>query len=142
MSITSSNSIVMISIPGLFDVPQLLQGYSADDVFSTESINSAELSMGVDGVMSAGFVFVPIKQTFTLQADSLSNLLFDILYQSQQSIQEIYRIDGIIILPALFRKWSCRRGVLSNYPPLPDAGKTLKPRAFDITWESISGAPV
>jgi len=141
-SITAANSTLLLAITGLFPVPQKLQGYATDDIYSTEALESAEVQMGVDGVLSAGFVFVPVKQSYSLQADSNANAIFDAWYAAQQAQLELYRANATITLPAVGQKWAMTNGVLTSFPPMPDAGKTLKPRKFGITWERISPAPI
>ena len=71
-TITSANSVFTIVIAGLFPAPVQLQGYASDKAFTTEALDLAEVQMGVDGRMTAGFVPNPTKQTITLQADSPS----------------------------------------------------------------------
>ncbi|MGA1801484.1 phage tail fiber protein [Rhizobium sp. HT1-10] len=63
-SITSANAIITLTIPGLFNTPVQLQGFSADNIYESEVQEIAETSMGVDGKLSAGYVFNPINQTF------------------------------------------------------------------------------
>ena len=77
MSITSANAVLTLAIAQLFPVPQQLQGFGVDDVYDVPQIKSVEVMMGVDGVLSAGFVYVQIPQHITLQGDSASNLIFD-----------------------------------------------------------------
>lgn len=139
-SITAANATFLLTIPSVFPVPQQLQGFAADDIFSTDPLESAEILMGVDGKLSAGFVFVPPKQGIFLQADSPSNAIFDAWYAAQQTVKDIFFADGLVQLTSIGTKWALIRGVLSTYPPIPDAGKTLKPRRFGITWESVSPA--
>lgn len=135
-SITSANAVVMITIPGIFPAPVQLKGFAADDVYDTDSIESAETAMGVDGILSAGFVFVPVNQSYALQADSPSIAFFDAWWAAQQQTRDIYRANGLIMLRAVGKKWTMSRGVLTNYKPLPDAKKLLQPQKFKITWES------
>lgn len=140
-TITSANASIQISVPGLFPVPQLLQGFAADDIFGTEPLENGELSMGVDGILSAGFVFVPVKQFYNLQANSDSCQLFDDLYAAEQAAREKFAITGLVTLSSVQSQWVMTRGFMSNYPPVPDAGKVLKPRKFYITWTRIQRAP-
>lgn len=141
-TLTNANSSIQLSIAGLFSVPTKLQGYAADDVFSADPLNSSELAMGVDGKLSAGFVFVPVKWSITLQADSASNDIFDQWYAQQQTAKDLFEASGIVLLPTINRKWTMRKGFLTDYPPMPDGRKILQPRKYGITWESISPAPV
>ena len=139
-TITSANSVLMLKIDNLFPVPVPIQGFSADDIFGTEAIESAETSMGVDGNLSAGFVNAAVKWNITLQADSLSNLVFDNLYIAQKQVQEVYKIQGVVVLPGLGTKWEMKNGFMTSYQPLPDAKKVLQPRRYQITWESVNPA--
>ena len=140
-TITSANSIFTLAIIGLFDSPQRLQGFAADDICDTESVESAETVMGVDGILVAGVVYAPIKQTVMLQADSESTLLFDEWRRVEQSERVKYYATGVITFPSLNAVYTCTRGVLTHYSPISDAKKVLQPRKFGITWQSIHGMP-
>lgn len=140
-TITSANSILLISIAGLYDIPQQLQGFAADDVFDTEAIEPAETMMGVDGRLSAGWVPTPIKQNISLQADSDSIRIFENWVTAQKTAREVYEATGQVQLPSVRRKYAMVRGFLTSIPPTPAAKKVLQPRRFQITWESITSAP-
>jgi hypothetical protein len=141
-TITSANAIFMLSVTDVFDTPVQLQGFSADDVFDTEAVDPVEVLMGVDGVMSAGFVYVPIKQGITLQADSDSNDLFEEWYRQQQAGPDIFFAQATIRQPAISKAYTCSQGVLSTYPSMADAKKVLQPRKYGITWERVEPAPL
>jgi hypothetical protein len=136
-SITSANAVYLLSINALYNTAQQLQGFSADEIYATDPLESAEVLMGVDGILSAGFVYVPVKQMVSLQADSASNNIFENWWTSQQQIKDVYFATGIITLPSISKQFTLTQGVLSTFPPTPDAGKTLKPRKYGITWQSI-----
>jgi len=137
MSLTAANATILISVPGLFDVPQQLQQFAADEVYSTQSLKSAEVRMGVDGFLSGGFVYVEVVQGYTLQADSDSINIFDTWWASQQVAQDVFTASGLILLPTLGKKWTLRKGFLTDYQPLPEAKKLLEPQKFSITWERV-----
>jgi hypothetical protein len=141
-TLTAANSVYMLTIIGLFNVPQQLQGFAADEMFDTEAIENVELLMGVDGVLSAGWIPTMKKQTVTLQADSPSNALFDAWATAEESAREKYIAGGIIRLPALSTSYAMVRGFLSSYRPVPPAKKILQPRQYGITWGSILPAPI
>jgi hypothetical protein len=122
----------------LFPAPVQLQGYASDKAFTTEAINLAEIQMGVDGRMTAGYVFNPVPQTITLQADSPSKNIFTILVQSMKTAREIFYINGSISLPSTGEVFSLTRGILTNAKQIPDAQKVLQPVDYIITWESIN----
>ena len=137
MSLTAANATILISVPGLFDVPQQLQQFAADEVYSTQSLKSAEVRMGVDGFLSGGFVYVEVVQGYTLQADSDSINIFDTWWASQQVAQDVFTASGLILLPTLGKKWTLRKWFLTDYQPLPEAKKLLEPQKFSITWERV-----
>ena len=141
-TITSANAVYMLSVSGLFSTPIQLQGFSADDIFTTGPLASAETIMGLDGNLSGGFVFVPVVQNISLQADSASNGIFDQWWAAQQQAREVYIANGIITLTSIGTKWNMTRGFLTSYPPIPDAAKTLRPRRFAITWNQLAAVPV
>lgn len=141
MSITSANAILMLSQPILFPAPQQIQGFAADDVYDVDQIKSVETQMGVDGVLSAGFVYVEVTQNITLQADSLSNDFFDVWWTQMQAAQDTYPVTGIITLPSIATKFSQRQGYLTGYQPIPNAKRVLQPRRYQITWGRVSPSP-
>ena len=139
-SITGANAVVMLSVTSLFPIPQQLQGFAADDVYDNDSIDSVETSMGVDGNMAAGFVYVPIEQRYALQANSPSIVFFDQWWSAMQQVQDVYFGQGLIALPSISKKFIMTNGVLVGYKPLPDAKKLLQPQRFGIRWERLVAA--
>jgi hypothetical protein len=123
--ITGANAVFMLSITDLFPAPQQLQGFSSDDVFETDPLTSVETIMGVDGHMSAGFVFVEVKQNISIQADSDSNAIFEAWWGAQQVSRSVLFANGVIILTDVGTKWAMVNGVLSTFPPIPNAKKLL-----------------
>ena len=141
-NLTVVNSVILLSVDGLFPVAQQLQQFSAENIFETEEIEVAETSMGVDGTLSAGLVYVPISQSYNLQANSPSIATFDKIYQSQIAQKDVYKIQMSITIPALGTKYTMTNGFLKKYPPTANAHKIAQPRKFTIEWERISGAAV
>lgn len=140
-TLTAANSIIMLAVDTLFPVPQRLQGYATDDVTTLDSIEPTETSMGIDGRLSAGFVPVPIPQTISLQADSLSNDFFDQWASYERQVREKLVASGTIILPGTQAMYTLYRGFLRGYSPMPDAKRTLQSRRFSLVWERITVAP-
>jgi hypothetical protein len=137
MSITSANAILMISVPDLFPAPRQIQQFAADDVHDVDPQEVAEIMMGVDGVMTAGFVFSPVRQGISLMADSPSIAFFDQWNAAQRQIADIYFANGSVQYPGAKLKYNLSRGVLTTFPPISDAKKVLQPRKFIITWNQI-----
>lgn len=137
-TITSANSVFTLVIPGLFPAPVQLRGYATDKAFTTEALDLAEVQMGVDGRMTAGFTPNPTKQTITLQADSPSRDIFSVLIQAMKTAREVYYMSGSIALPSTGESFTLTRGILTNTKQIPDAQKVLQPMDFSISWESVS----
>lgn len=140
-TITAANAVLMLGVASLFPTPQQIQGFAADDVFDTEDLETAELSMGVDGRLSAGFVFNPVKQGFILQADSASNDFFESIFTAERTARDKFSLNGSVLLPAIGKNYTMTNGILSGYKPIADAKKFLQPRKFMITWESVLPSP-
>jgi len=137
-TITSANSVFTLVVAGLFPAPVQLQGYASDKAFTTEAVDLAEVQMGVDGRMTAGFVPNPVKQTITLQADSPSKDIFTAMIQAMKTAREVFYISGSIALPSTGESFTLTRGILTNAKQIPDAQKVLQPVEFQITWEAVS----
>ena len=140
-NITGAGVVLTLSIDTIFPVPVQLQGFGVDDVYDIPQIKSVETMMGVDGVLSAGFVYVQVPQHITLQGDSVSNAIFDAWNAQQQAGQTVYRCQGLIRLPSIATKFTQFNGALTGYKPAPAVKKLLQPRVYEITWESIAPAP-
>lgn len=136
-TITSSNSVVTISVPGLFPAPRQLQGYSADRAWTSNARVLAETQMGVDGRMTAGKVNNPVEQTFSLQGDSPSKTIFNEIARAMDQTGDVFYINGTILLPSTGESFVCSRGVLTSYKALPDASKVIDAMDYVITWESV-----
>jgi hypothetical protein len=141
-SITSVNATYMLAISGLFDAPVALQQFSAEDIFTTGALAATETSMGLDGVLSGGFVNVPVVQNISLQANSPSNDLFEQWHEQQQQAQDVYIANAIVVLKAIGKKYAMSRGFLTSYPPIADAARTLRLRRYAITWNICSPSNV
>ena len=140
-TLTGANASFTLSIPGVFTIPQPLQGFATDDSFATASIKRAEVLIGVDGIASGGFVNVLVPQTITLQSDSISCDLFDQWDAAQQALGDVVNASGTIILPSLGKKWDLVNGFLTDFKPIGDVKRLIGPRTFGLTWEGLTVAP-
>lgn len=140
-TLTAANAIIMLGVQNLFDSPKQIQGFSADDVTDLDGLAVGETSMGVDGRLSAGFVFNPITQNITIQADSESNDFFERWQQAERQRKEKYIAFGTILVKATGRRYTLTRGFLTTVSLMPAIRKTLQPRRFSLTWENVSPGP-
>lgn len=137
-TITSANSVLMISVPSLFPAPVQIQGYASDKAFAMDALDIAEVNMGVDGRMTAGFTPNPTKQTISLQADSPSKDIFETIVRSMKQAREIFYINASIALPSTGESFTLTRGVLTSIPQMPTAQKVLQPVDYVITWSEVT----
>lgn len=140
-TITSANAVITLTIPGLYNSPIQLKGFSADNIYTTDNQDITETSMGVDGVLSGGFVFTPVTQTISLQSDSTSNDLFSRWIAAQKASREVITANGRTTLSAIGRAFVSTKGFLVSIPPMPTAARTLQPRAYTIQWQSVQEVP-
>lgn len=141
-SITAANAIIMITIPGLFPVPQRIFGFAADNVYDTPEQETSETAMGVDGKQSAGFVYTPTEQNISLQADSPSNFIFEQWVAAMSRQVDVFEANGETTLRSVNRKYVMTNGFLVNWTPLPPASRVLQRRRFLIRWGRIVPNPV
>jgi len=141
-SLTGATALITLTIPGLFSSPQQLQGFAADDIYDVDQQVITETLMGVDGILSGGFVLVAVKQNITLQSDSASNAIFEQWAAIQRQNRDSLTANGYTALKALGRAYRSTKGFLTDYPPVPSVGKLIKPRKYSITWESVLAVPI
>ena len=142
LTLTAANSVFLLGVVGLYATAQQLQGYATDAAFAVADVDMAEVMKGVDGNMSYGWIPQLNKQTISLQADSSSGFIFENWVQAENAANEKYPCFGILTIPALQRSYTLSNGVLSKTIPHPKGGKTLMPRDFEITWDSIIPNPI
>lgn len=139
--ISAANAVLVLNVPELFAAPWQVQGFGPDDVYTLDDIELVETSMGVDGRLSAGFVFKEQPMSVTLQADSPSNDNFDDWNANQVAGLRTYQASGVLQLPAIRKKIILTTGFLSTYK-LPDAGRTLRVRRYRMKWERAIPFPI
>lgn len=141
-TLTAANSIITLSVPNLIPSPVQLQGFATDNIFESDAVETAETKMGVDGNLSAGIVLVETPFTVHLQADSDSNLLFETWDQTQQQQKDVYFGDITVALPSVQRVYTLTKVVLKTSNRLPNAARTMQPRAYHMVAQSVVGAPI
>lgn len=141
-TITSANASLSLSIAGVFPVPIPIEGFSTDDAFDTDNVAPTEAVMGVDGKLSGGYTPYPVKLKVVLQADSPSNLIFDAWRQAMDAAQEAFAANMTIIAPSIGKVYTFLGGFLTGDMPTPQGKKVLQSQTYEITFQSVSAAPV
>lgn len=142
LTITATNSTFFITVASLYLVPVKLEGFAADAAFATEDVENAELVMGIDANLSAGYVAVATPQIISIMPNSPSLQLFEDWMATEQSIREKLRCDGTCSIPSIGRSYIMTKGYLSRIKQIPDVKKTVQPVEYRITWQSVSGASI
>ena len=140
LTITAANSSFILTIAGLYDAGQKLEGYMADAAFATEDVEPAETVLGVDGHLSAGWLPTAVKQTISLMPDSPSYAIFENWHGAQATQREVMQASAVIVIPSLNKTYTCTKGFLTSVKLMPDAKKVMEGSQFQITWNFITPA--
>jgi hypothetical protein len=138
MTITGANSACIISIPGLYPTGVQLQDFSENGAWRLDTIDFAEVRMGVDGRMTAGFVPKPTTITYSCIADGRSKDVFLNWVAAMKTSQEIFYATMTISLPSTHEVYTLSRGVLTSGHQMPSFQTVLESLDFTVTWESIT----
>ncbi len=137
-TLSTANSILALSVQSIFPIPVKIQGFAVDDSFSVDEVENAEIMMGVDKRLSAGFIPYAVNLDIQLMADSPSNSFFDTWIQQEYTVSDKYVASGTILLQGNGALYTFTRGFLSKFAPVTSAKKILQPRKYTITFESVS----
>ena len=141
--ISSSNAVLSLSIAGLIPAPVIIKGWSSDDAFDVEDFKTAEHVMGIDGKLSAGWVFEAVPMSLNLQADSASLDVFETLYATEKALQKKFFLNCTILVPSLGKLYTFTNGIVETYSGMSAAKKLMQPRRMGLVWESMTpGVPV
>ena len=136
LDITSANATVALSVGGLFSVN--LENFSADSSFTSDTVQAAETRMGVDGHMAAGFTPAIKTITINLEAGSPSTEYMQLLRQVQEVNMKPYKVQMVISIPSIGKRYTFSEGVLQSYKDLPDGQNVLSPTQWVFHFEGMS----
>lgn len=136
-TLTSNNATFILTIPGVFNAPFQVQGFAADDMFTTDPQKPVEVTMGVDGRLSGGYVKHQIVQKIKLSPDSPSLPYFDQWLKAMDAGLDAYPAQGVVTMPGNGAQYILSNGWLTQYKNMPDAKKLLQAQEMEITWESV-----
>jgi hypothetical protein len=139
-TLTVANSAFTLIVPAVFATPVPMQAYAADDAFDAENVAPSEVLMGVDAILSGGYVPYPVKLKFVLQADSPSNFFMDAWRQAMDAAKDTFPANATIVAPSLGKIWTFTKGFLTAAMPMPAGKKLFQPQPYEITFQSITTA--
>lgn len=146
ISITSANAKLTLTVrnsAGIVVGPFTVEGYAQDAAFAVEAVDAAEVLMGVDGKMAAGYLPRITRFTISLMANSPSNALFEAWDNAQRALGDILVADGFIAAPSLGKAYALVKGAMNRLTPVPTARRTFsEPVLYELSFESVTAAPI
>ena len=139
-TLTSVSATIMLSVGGIFPVPQKLEGFAADNLFGSDAVDQTEVVMGADGKLSGGIVLNPTPFTISLMPNSPSFYVFETWIMAQKTTREVFTCDAEVTIKGTGRKYVLSKGYLTSGKMLPDAKRLLQSCDFKITFESVAPA--
>ncbi len=132
---------VLSAFADIVGIPLVLEGWAADQAFSTAAVTSAEVVQGVDGQKHAGWVpsLVTLSGNVMPDTDTAANL--GRIFQAQRMMRETFIVTGTLIVPALARSYSLNKGTLTQNVPIPAHNRVQAAQTFQIVFESAEEAP-
>lgn len=137
LDITSTNSTVILTVEDLFPQGVTLEGFSVDTIISSDEVTMAETRMGVDGKMASGYVPSPKSVTISLEANSPSQEVFNVIYGATEATKKIYKCNLSVNVPSLKRSYNWVDGCVVSGKPTSDVKKTLDPTSWKLTFTTL-----
>lgn len=141
-TLTAANAQLTLFAKPYLPIPVLIQGFATDSAFLFDTPAVAEAMIGVDGIMSAGYLPSITRQTISLQADSPSMSWFEDMFAATKAAREIAWLYGSIAVPSLGKSFILTKGVLEQFTQAPPVGKILQPQTAQIAWNDVQPVPL
>lgn len=141
-TITSANSSFILTVRDVFPLPQILQGYAADDAFTQEAFDLTETRMGVDGILSGGYTPSPKRITVMLQPDSIALDVFLNWKAANEAAKETLVGSAVIALPSISKGFTLGTIFFKNSQGMPSAKKVLEPFPAILEYQDLTAAPI
>lgn len=139
-TLTTADISFVLSINGLFPAVTI-EGFGVDDAFSNESVRQAEVHQGVDGLVSAGFIFNLTEMTITIMPTSPSYLIFETWREKQIASKKIFAASGVINYPGINMSFVLQDVFLTSHQAMPNAKKIAQEMPYMLTIGKIIGTP-
>jgi hypothetical protein len=133
--ITSADAQMILTVAELFPAGIPLQKFSADQSVIADEEVFAEVRMGVDGKLAAGYTPTPKPVTLMLEADSPSVLFMNQIINFQQVAMRTLKMHLIILIPAQLRVFTYTNGVLVSGIVFPALKKVQDPLTYKFQFE-------
>ena len=141
-TITSANAILILTVEELYPSGVQIEKFASDDAFSSDNVAIAEVRMGVDGQLAAGYTPAPIPFKISLEADSDSIEYLRNIANNQRLNKTTYSITASISIPALGKEFTLINGILTEVPSILNAKKVLEPTQWGFTFEDVNDSTI
>lgn len=141
-TLTSANCQLTIFALPFLPVPTIIEGFAADSAFLFDTPAVAEVVMGVDGKMSAGYLPSITRMTIQLQADSPSVRYFEDLFAAVKAARDVAWLYGSVALAGIGKSYTLTKGVMEQFTQAPPVGKILQPQTVQIAWNDVQPVPL
>lgn len=135
-TLTAANAIVAVDVPGLFQVPQVIDGFEIDDNFTSGAINIAETTLTLDGELEGGFVYSTVPFRLNLLPTSNSKKFFVDYLQASRTNQDIFRANFSVTMIGEKTQYTLTNGIYISGQVIPDVAKIQKAVPFEFLFSS------
>lgn len=140
--ITSANAKVILTVENLYPSGIELQGFSTDNSFAQDDVTLAEVHMGVDGKLTAGYTPNPTVITITLDAGSESYNQLCTIHDTCKLNMSVLKCDMQITVPALKKEFHFKNGAMTQGHPIPNGERVLGNTTWQFTFESFTESTI
>lgn len=139
-TLTSANSVLALGAVGVFDSPQVIEGFEVDDGVLSQAVSRVETRQGLDGRLVAGKVFNPYVIDVHLMPGASDQTLqfFETVASAQEATREVVEMFGNLTLSGVNRSYEFINGYITSETPFASVRKTLQPVVFQITFEQCN----
>ena len=134
-NITSANAVLVLGVEELYPVGVQLTNFSTDQMLSSDDMEIAQVRMGVDGGLAAGYAPTPFSLTITLEASSPSLTVMQSLLMAMKTNKTTYKCSVTLTIPSIKQVHFWRNGVLTNGNPVPAPKKVLDPTSWKFVFQ-------
>lgn len=135
--VTAANAQLVLTVDELFPAGIELKQFSADGIFTSDSIEITETRRSVDGIMVAGVIKNISSVTITLEASSPSVRDLEYVRDSMEANNRPYECTLTCYIPSLGVTRTFVRGALKSAPPISAAQRTMQPTQWGFDFERV-----
>ncbi len=140
--ITSADASIYLTCETLYPSGIRLQNFSADLSLGTDDLTLAEVRMGVDGHLAAGYTPAPINVNISVEANSPSRAQLENIAAASRLNMTVYECDLLVTIPGIGKTYAFKKGYMTGGHIMPDIKKTLDPVQWKFTFESVESSSI